>query len=249
MRLPLDIDALAPLGGAAEPLLDAVAAKTPAVLAVVASYLLVRWATAVWVPRVVNAYGIRYFDWQQAWIPGTVSRWIAVALQGAFVAAWARAGGVACLPFAALMAVALNGVVQADARFHLIPDRFQIVGALGAIGALIVLLTRPDAEPAQLLMRAGGGLLVAVGLYAMSWAFERWRQRPALGFGDVKLVAWLGLVMGTDVLLVLLVAMLAAQAVILPMVLLRRRTMTSGFAFGPYLVLGVLAQVALSAYG
>lgn len=54
-------------------------------LASLASALLVMWCTNVWVPRTVTRYGVGYFDWKEAWIPGFFSRTIATLAQGALL--------------------------------------------------------------------------------------------------------------------------------------------------------------------
>jgi Flp pilus assembly protein protease CpaA len=214
----------------------------PRVAASLSSVALVSWGTSVWVPRTVNHYGLTHFEWRTAWIPGFISRWTAIGLQGTFIALVAAGQPASVLPFAALMAVALNGVVQADMRMQVIPDRFQVVGALGALG--FVALSRGAHDWAALSLRSGGGVVVALVLCGLNLAYQRWRKREALGWGDVKLIAWLGVAFGVDVLCALLYGMFLAQLVIIPSVLFRLRRFASTFAFGPYIVFGVLAFFA-----
>lgn len=64
------------------------------------------------------------------------------------------------------------------------------------------------------LLQAGLGLLPAVLLFSVGWAFERFTGTEGLGFGDVKLLALLGLALGlSDSLTTLMLAALQGVAV------------------------------------
>ena len=127
-----------------------------------------------------------------------------------------------------------------DIREHRLPNR-------------LVLPAFPIALAGQLIASAFGGawfnLLVAlaccllallVGLAANRWA--------TLGMGDVKLIGAMALSLGwfnfLAPLVAVVVALVVASAVVLVMVALRKTTMGSSFALGPYLLVGfVLTQM------
>lgn len=148
----------------------------------------------------------------------------------------------AAWPFAALMVVALNGVFQADARLQIIPDRFQVTGAVGALGYLLVGL---GLESERLVLHAMAGPGLALVLWLATLAYEQLRQRDGLGFGDVKLIAWLGLAFGLDIAPILAASVVLALLGVIPTIVLRRRSFQTSFAFGPFIVLGVAVCAVL----
>ena len=89
-------------------------------------------------------------------------------------------------------------------------------------------------------------LLCAALLYGLFWLF--WFLGP-MGFGDVKLAAVLGLFLGWVGLPAavsgLLLGMLAAALSGLGMMLIRRATLKTELAYGPYLIAGAWAALAL----
>lgn len=215
------------------------------VLAYLTSTLLVLWCTNVWVPRTVSRYGVGYFGWREAWIPGFLSRYIALAAQLGLLWILVQGKPHAAWPFAALIVIALNGVFQADSRMQIIPDRFQVAGAIGAVGYLLLGLGQ---EQERLVLHAIAGPGLALGLYLVTLAYEKLRKRDGLGFGDIKMIAWLGLAFGADIALILAAAIVAALLGVIPTLVLRRRTMQTAFAFGPFIVLGVLGTTVLMQY-
>lgn len=84
-----------------------------------------------------------------------------------------------------LLAIALT-----DARHYLIPDVLSL-GGLGAGLALSFLPGSPDPVSAVLGAAVGFGVLFAVG-----WAGERILKRPAMGGGDMKMMAMVGAFLG-----------------------------------------------------
>ena len=123
-----------------------------------------------------------------------------------------------------------------DLDHRIIPNRLT---ALGAVAALAIgAATRPAGVPEQLIAGvAAGGFLLAAAL-----------ARPGgMGMGDVKLAGMLGLFLGRDVAVALLVALLAGTLV--GIVVMARRGVREGretaIPFGPFLALGgVVALIA-----
>ena len=93
-------------------------------------------------------------------------------------------------------------VTVIDLDFRIIPNKLMIAGTVAALA--ILALTRPDDIPEHLIAAAaaGGFLLVAAIAY------------PAgMGMGDVKLAFVMGLFLGRDVGVAMLVALLAGSLV------------------------------------
>lgn len=127
-----------------------------------------------------------------------------------------------------------------DIRFHRLPNR-------------IVLPAYPITIVGQLLASALGNnwlnLISAIGCallaFLIGMAANRW---ASLGMGDVKLIGAMALSLGWFSFLAPLVsvvlAFVIACAVVLVMVAMRKTTLGSSFALGPYLLVGfVLTQM------
>jgi leader peptidase (prepilin peptidase) / N-methyltransferase len=117
----------------------------------------------------------------------------------------------------AVFATVLLGIGITDAKHFLIPDGFTVFGVffvlVSAFGALYLGESAPFAGPwdAVLGMCVGAGAISIVG-----WLGEVWLKRPAMGFGDVTLMAVVGAAVGpARALLTIFIA-----AVIAPIILL-----------------------------
>jgi leader peptidase (prepilin peptidase)/N-methyltransferase len=117
----------------------------------------------------------------------------------------------------AVFATVLLGIGMTDAKYFLIPDGFTVFGVffvlVSAFGALYLGESAPFAGPwdAVLGMCVGAGAISIVG-----WLGEVWLKRPAMGFGDVTLMAVVGAAVGpARALLTIFIA-----AVIAPIILL-----------------------------
>lgn len=123
-----------------------------------------------------------------------------------------------------------------DLDHRLIPNVLTLAGAVAAVA--IGLATDPAGVPEQLLAAgAAGGFLLAAAL----------AKPGGMGMGDVKLAAVLGLFLGWEVGVALLVALLSGT--LIGLVVIARRGMEEGrrtaLPFGPFLALG--GMVALLA--
>ncbi len=121
-----------------------------------------------------------------------------------------------------------------DLDHRLIPNVLTLAGAVAALA--IGLATDPAGVPEQLLAgAAAGGFLLAAAL-----------ARPGgMGMGDVKLAAVLGLFLGWEVGVALLVALVAGTLV--GVIVIARRGVEEGrrtaLPFGPFLALGGMAAL------
>ena len=128
-----------------------------------------------------------------------------------------------------LLTVLAFPVVVTDLRSMLIPDVAVIPGI--ALALLVSLL------PGGLEWRSalGGAVVVAVALWAFGRLMSKILGRDAMGFGDVKLVAFFGALMGAKfALMAVLVGAFFGAAVSLPLAKLRK----GEIPFGPFLYLG-----------
>ena len=101
-----------------------------------------------------------------------------------------------------------------------------------ALGALVMLARYPDMLVSHLLAGlAGGVVFLAVGLLS----------RGALGGGDIKLLAALGLWMGPRLVFVAAAGTVLGGAAALVLLLTGQKSRKSAFAYGPYFTLTALA--------
>lgn len=117
----------------------------------------------------------------------------------------------------AVFGTVLVGIAITDAKHFLIPDGFTVFGLFFMLLTAIIALFLGEAEPfarpwdAVLGMCVGAGAISIVG-----WLGEVWLKRPAMGFGDVTLMAVVGAAVGP----VLSLLTIFIAAVLAPIVLL-----------------------------
>jgi leader peptidase (prepilin peptidase)/N-methyltransferase len=130
-------------------------------------------------------------------------------------------------------ALTLLLITVTDLEHRLIPDR-AILPAI-AIGALASPIRFGEGWSFALL---GGGIAFAFFLLAY-WLGGRLFGRGALGQGDVKLAAFVGLISGfPQVLVALIVALFAGGAIGVLLLLARRATFRSAIPYGPFIAVG-----------
>jgi leader peptidase (prepilin peptidase)/N-methyltransferase len=120
----------------------------------------------------------------------------------------------------AVFATVLLGIALTDAKYFLIPDGFTVFGVFFMLVTAMVALYLGDWEPfvkpwdAVLGMCVGAGAISIVG-----WLGEVWLKRPAMGFGDVTLMAVVGAAIGpARSLLTIFLAAALAPVVLLAIV-------------------------------
>ncbi len=117
----------------------------------------------------------------------------------------------------AVFATVLLGISITDAKHFLIPDGFTVFGLFFVLLTSFVALYLGESEPFARPWDAILGMCVGAGAVSIvGWLGEVWLKRPAMGFGDVTLMAVVGAAVGpTRALLTIFIA-----AVIAPIVLL-----------------------------
>ena len=120
----------------------------------------------------------------------------------------------------AVFGTVLLGIAITDAKHFLIPDGFTVFGLFFVLVTALIALYLGEAEPfarpwdAVLGMCVGAGAISVVG-----WLGEVWLKRPAMGFGDVTLMAVVGAAVGPPrSLLTIFIAAMIAPIVLLGVV-------------------------------
>ncbi len=150
----------------------------------------------------------------------TAAVWLALAL--VYGPAWRTLqGGIL---FSLLIAIALI-----DARHYLIPDALSL-GGLGAGLALSLLPGDPTPLVAAIGAALGFGVLFAVGVLG-EWAF----RKPAMGGGDMKMMAMVGAFLGpAGAMLTIFLGAVAGTVIFGPISLKTKKDVP----FGVFLALG-----------
>lgn len=128
-----------------------------------------------------------------------------------------------------------------DARTKRLPNR--IMFPLYGFGVVGLALASAVSDDWPRLIIALGSAAVLYGLFWLFWFFG------PMGFGDVKLAGVLGLFLGwvgvQAVATGLILGMLAASFVGIGLMIVRRATLKTEIAYGPYLIAGSWAALAL----
>ena len=165
---------------------------------------------------------------------------VAVALAGALLVGGLRPGTVA-LAWAGVAGVVLGAV---DLAVHRLPDRVTIPAYAAVATALLVDAVALDTWPA--LLRA-----VLAGAAAFGGAASAAVLSPrGLGFGDVKLLGLLGLVLGWvgwgALLAGMFLGLFTGAAASLTLIAAGRAGWRTALPFGPPLLVGAVLALALS---
>lgn len=120
----------------------------------------------------------------------------------------------------AVLATVLLGISLTDAKHFLIPDGFTVFGVLFVLLTSLVALYLGEAEPFATPWDALIGMCVGAGAVSIvGWLGEVWLKRPAMGFGDVTLMAVVGAAVGpTRALLTIFLGAVLAPIVLLGVV-------------------------------
>jgi leader peptidase (prepilin peptidase)/N-methyltransferase len=127
-------------------------------------------------------------------------------------------------------------VIFIDIEFRIIPDRFNFGGFFIALGAAIAW-----GEPSWGQSLAGAALGFGM-FFSLAWFYEKYKGIEGLGFGDVKMMAWLGAWLGAvRVPEVILFASLAGVFAGLFMMFKSKQGFQTALPFGPFLAVAAYA--------
>ncbi|NJL24921.1 MAG: prepilin peptidase [Calothrix sp. SM1_5_4] len=125
-----------------------------------------------------------------------------------------------------------------DFDHMILPDVFTLPGiALGLLGAAV--------NPERDFLSAAAGVLMGGGfLWLIAYFYLLLRKEEGMGGGDIKLLAWIGAVLGwTAVPFVVLASSLVGSVVGLVLAMRSRAGLKSQIPFGPYLALAALVYL------
>ena len=119
-----------------------------------------------------------------------------------------------------VFATVLLGIAITDAKYFLIPDGFTVFGVFFLLLSAFVALYLGEAEPFARPWEAILGMCVGAGAISIvGWLGEVWLKRPAMGFGDVTLMAVVGAAVGpARALLTIFIAAAIAPVILLGIV-------------------------------
>ena len=158
-----------------------------------------------------------------------------LATAALFAILWAQfeSQGTVPLILVSFYTLVLLLVTVTDLEHRLIPNR-AIVPAM-MIAALASPARFGERWPLALL----GGAIGFVFFFAAFWIGERTIGRGALGFGDVRLAAFAGLISGfPHIVAGLIVGVFAGGAISLLLLLTRRATLRTAIPYGPFIAIG-----------
>jgi leader peptidase (prepilin peptidase) / N-methyltransferase len=132
-------------------------------------------------------------------------------------------------------AAILIAVSLSDVGYRLIPDRILLTGVI------LLIPLRLWSHPLPLWSYAIGAIVGFFVLYAIAWLGTLWLRKDAMGGGDIKLFAFVGLFMGWKLTLLNVFVSSVLGAVIGGMViLLARKGNQTEIPFGPFIALGAI---------
>jgi len=190
-------------------------------------------------PLLKEEYGHLYFSWPAEKKMHTFYKYLVAGIITVCMLAIAYRANVYLLPGFALIIAALAGIFVLDQEFQVIPDRLHLIGSAGVLWLLVA--TSLHGQNPQIIEKLIYGPGLAAVLYASSTIYEKIRKTSAMGFGDIKLFAWLGLGFGSDIVTIIFLSMIAALIWNLPQIVLKKIASTEAFAFGPFIVIATYA--------
>jgi leader peptidase (prepilin peptidase) / N-methyltransferase len=122
-----------------------------------------------------------------------------------------------------------------DFDHMILPDEFTLSGiVIGLVGSLL--------NPERHFMTALIGVILGGGfLWATAAIYSAIRKQEGMGGGDIKLLAWIGAVLGwTSVPFVIISSSLVGSLVGVIMIARKKTGLSQAIPFGPYLALGAL---------
>lgn len=151
----------------------------------------------------------------------------------------------------AVLAFIFGGVLLAviDWKVQRLPTRLVYL-TLAGVGAGLAFASLLEWDIVPLATAAAGGLLFANAFFVIWYLTKQFTGMMILGFGDVRLAAVLGLVLGWYGLEYVLYGAIAGHllALLLAVVMsIHRRKLILRFSFGPTLIAGTLAVVLVHA--
>lgn len=129
---------------------------------------------------------------------------------------------------------ALTIVFTIDMKMQLIPDTCHIVIALSGIVNLLINFN-------NISNYIHGFLIGGISFYLISLFSKLVFKKEGMGFGDVKLMASLGLLAGSTAILAIgLLSFILSAVISLILIVFSKKNMTSYIPFGPFIVIAAV---------
>lgn len=125
-----------------------------------------------------------------------------------------------------------------DLDHMILPDKFTLSGiAIGLIGALI--------NPERAFTESLFGVLLGGGfLWSIAYLYYAFRGREGMGGGDIKLLAWIGAVLGwKSIAVIILFSSVVGSVVGIGLAFRTKDGMKYAIPFGPFLVAAALLYI------
>jgi leader peptidase (prepilin peptidase)/N-methyltransferase len=140
--------------------------------------------------------------------------------------------------------LALVATIFIDIEFRIIPDRFSIGCWIVALLAAVLW-----GEPHWISSLAGAAMGFGM-FFLLAWGYEKWKGVEGLGFGDVKMMGWIGAWVGFEAVpFVVLSASITGLVAGLWSMRKSGEGMKTAIPFGPFLAVGAYAAWVLRALG
>lgn len=134
-------------------------------------------------------------------------------------------------------------IVPIDIEFRIIPDRFSLGNWVIALGASFLW-----GSPSPFLSLTGCAFGFG-SFFLMAWAYEKWKGVEGLGFGDVKMMGWIGAWLGVfSVPFVILSASVTGLIVGILAMRGSKDGLQTAIPFGPFLALGAYVAWVLQSF-
>jgi len=163
--------------------------------------------------------------------------WVELATGAAFALLYLYYGFSGDLAVTAIYFSLFLALLVIDLEHHLLPNKLVYPGAALAV-VLSIFLSRLEVVPSIASAAAASG--ISLGIFLLIALLSR----GGMGWGDVKMAAFLGLVVGFPLIFVaILLAVVAGGLVAWIMILMRKKGRKQGIPFGPFLALAAMATL------
>ena len=146
-----------------------------------------------------------------------------------------------------LLTPLLISVLTIDFKEHIIPDRLILI--LFEIGMLFSIIEGFDSL--NIFVDRILGMVIGVGIFGIITLIGGLlAKKKAMGYGDVKLMAALGLIFGEiGILMIIVIAFLIAAIVSIVLLVSKKKKFTEYIAFGPYISIASFVVMLSSTNG
>lgn len=146
-----------------------------------------------------------------------------------------------------LLTPLLISVLTIDFKEHIIPDRLILI--LFEIGMLFSIIEGFDSL--NIFVDRILGMVIGVGIFGIITLIGGLlAKKKAMGYGDVKLMAALGLIFGEiGILMIIVIAFLIAALVSIVLLVAKKKKFTEYIAFGPYISIASFVVMLSSTNG